>query len=103
MPNMQKIILNAIKAAAEQRNYIVVQDTNWANTGYLRFIKEGSFNAKAIISYNFQSDYAILQCTVNGEKLLPQSHRDNYFDYYLKYNNMDDLYNQMMSQLFNGL
>jgi hypothetical protein len=103
MNNMQSVIINAIKQTMELKGFLVVQNKNWANTGELRFLKDGSFNAKAVISYDFQNSYAILHVTANGKKLYPQPNRPNYFDYYLKYNDMDDLYTQMMDQLFDAL
>ena len=101
--NMQKLILDSIKSAAEAKGFTVIQEPNWANTGHLRFLKTGAFNAKSVIYYNFQDNYAILTAKVNGEYLLPQAHRPKYYDYYMKYDNMDDLYNQLMAQLFSAL
>jgi hypothetical protein len=101
--DMQNLIINEIKNAAKEHGFTVMQEPNWSNTGNLLFLKAGSFNAKADIYYNFQSTCAILNAKVNGKNLLPQAHRSSYFDYYLKYDDMDELFAQLMTQLFDAL
>lgn len=56
--NSQTMILKAIATAVEAHDGVMlIDDTDWANTGTLRTVKRDTLDQIAAVSYNFQSDY----------------------------------------------
>ena len=56
--NTQDKFLAALTAIAEENDFEVINDTQWANTGTIRIESPDSFNAVVKFRYSFQGGYS---------------------------------------------
>lgn len=56
--NTQDKFLAALTAIAEEDEYEVINDTQWANTGRIRIERPNGFSAVVSFKYSFQDGYS---------------------------------------------
>lgn len=99
---MQKKVLAQITMIIEQLGFEVINKKEWANTGRLSIQKLNEFGELGKVRYDFQSDSIMLSIEINGQKLLSQPPRLNYYDFYFSYSDVA-VFNRFVNTLKDGL
>lgn len=70
MKGTQKMWIERMEALGESLGLSVAVDTNWANTGVVRFRRPDSFSTLVAVSYGFQDTYASFDVRGGDDKQL---------------------------------